>query len=955
MATCFITNPNGYKDYIELLISKIGKLSDDGDWWEDKNSGWQITKIDFDVEEGYDEGFKVSTRATLEEDAGNKILSSTTKNVKYDTFETKTISNIVNALSVAMGINIEIQKEFIINCVLSSLRDTLESEEDYKVKIKEMAEKGKKISSYEDFYNTAILYYSLGMFLIAVQTSVPSVKTRKTHPGCVRSFNGYPFEGAGDLSSLTYLACVAFDIRESGKPWNVLKGKKIDFISNKIKGSIDNVLINIPDVTRKMEEKTDYLLTNPAKEISEDHDIANWTNFLPPLVPFKIKKLVNISDEFKRSLLNDLKSGSEKQREKILVVESKIIQFSLAIQEKIQEIVRKKQLLLSNANNEPYLENSCCESKEGETTIDYFIKQDNTISEFNTIVKRLTNIIDDIITYAKSGIFYSIENTKNKYPPITHNFAEKTIYLAFIYFCKFKSLLPIPEDLLPLCNDKPEIDIINEKLNLEQTIQKLKDSGKHFDNEAFLRLLQLVGRKNIIHLDFDKPNVSSITKLLATIENIDDENDEVVEGSLRKLIQNALDTFELATSETTREIKDLNDFLIRNNEDMIQDINEFIDKHKGNEITKRSVDKFKKIIGSLSEWSCEESNRNQDIKISDDCLYNIINFYKTFITNFVTIFPNIILNNVDYQNISIPGYLKLSKQHEFKLKKHINEYYEKLRSFYGTPTISKILTTIQKSSKNIVRLADITPCFTKINYGEKILKPVFDERTSKFLFKYYLLRVIINYIDLTDMDEMIVTEIEKQRDVQDLFTVEYLEEKDTRVDFDVTTRTHADKLIMSGNKKELKHIVAKILIAFFEILNDQKDAVDISYENILDRVFKLKEKEKNIITDRLKSLTDEERDADTILKINKLGVWSKGLQKGLTTYVKDTYDDERDFRDEMDRIEKNLKGRDLEDYLEQRDVDVDIEREAYDMRGLTEDYDDGNFEGDEVENYDDYE
>ena len=42
-------------------------------------------------------------------------------------------------------------------------------------------------------------------------------------------------------------------------------------------------------------------------------------------------------------------------------------------------------------------------------------------------------------------------------------------------------------------------------------------------------------------------------------------------------------------------------------------------------------------------------------------------------------------------------------------------------------------------------------------------------------------------------------------------------------------------------------------------------------------------------------------------------------------------------------------------YLEERDIDADIEREAYDMRGLTEDYGDGNFEGDEVENYDDYE
>ena len=86
------------------------------------------------------------------------------------------------------------------------------------------------------------------------------------------------------------------------------------------------------------------------------------------------------------------------------------MQFSFAIQEKIQDIVKKKQLLLSNANNEPYLENSCCESKEGQTTIDYFIDQDNSIAEFNTIVKRLTNIIDDIVSYAKSGMFYSIEN-----------------------------------------------------------------------------------------------------------------------------------------------------------------------------------------------------------------------------------------------------------------------------------------------------------------------------------------------------------------------------------------------------------------------------------------------------------------------------------------------------------------------------------------------------------------
>lgn len=953
LAGYFITKPNEYKDYLDATISRIGKLSDDGDWWVDENSGWQIAKIDDDADEGYDEGFKVSSRSILEDDAGNKIVSSKTKNIVYDTYENKTISNIVNALSVAMGINIEYQKEFIINCVLSALSSTMEPEEEYKKKIKEMAEKGKKVPSYEDFYNTGILYYTLGMFLIGVQSSIPSVKTRKTHPGCVRSFSGHPFEWNGNLSSLEYLACVAYDIRESGKPWNVLKGKKSDFIANKIKTSIDSILITIPDVERKFDEKTDYLLLGKEATIPEEHDIKNWTQFLPPLVPFKIKRLVNISDEFKRALLSDLKSGSEHQREKILVVDSKIIQFSLAIQEKIQELVKKKHLLLSNANNEPYLENSCCESKEGQSTIDYFSNQEPTIMEYNEIVQRLSNIIEDVTNYSKSGILCSSVNTKNKYPPISHNFDEKTIYLSFIYFCKFKTLMPIPEPLIPLCTDKPDPALISSNLSVEQVIQNLKESGQKFDNEAFLRLLQLVGRKNIMQMDFDRPYVSSITRLLATVETIHDENDEVVEGSLRKLITDSLDTFDIASTETSREIKSMNDYLIRNNAEMIEDIKDFIDKHKGSNITRSSFNKFTKTIEQMTKWSCEGSTRNANIKISDDCLYTTVNFYKTFIANFVTIFPNMILNKVDYENIAMPAYLGLSKPHSNKIKKHISDYYKKLKTLYGVPSIYNILEKIQRSSKNLMKLSKETPCFTSIKYEGKILKPVFDERTSRFLFEYYLLRVIINYIDLTDDENMIVTEVTRRQDVEDLFTVQYLEDRDTRVDFDVTAQAQKDTQVLSGNKKGLKQTVAQLIVVFFEIFDNQKDVIDISYEEILDRVFKLKEGEKDMVTDRLKNLTDEERDADTILKINKLGVWSKGLQKGLTTYVKETYDDERDFRDEMDKIEKKLRNKNrnigdgdldqmMDDYMEQQEVGDEIEREEYDMTNMGTDFQDGN-------------
>ena len=959
----------GYRDYLEIVKSKIGKQSDDGDWWCDEHSGWPICRTNLDIEEGYDEGFKVSTRAVMEDDAGNKIVSALAeKSIKYDTPDTIMINNIVNALSVAMGINIENQKEFIINCVLDTVRNTVESESDYKQMVREMAEKGKKVISYKDFYNTSILYYTFGMFLIAVQTSIPSVKTRKTHPGCIRSFNGYPFEGAGDLSSLTYLSCIAYDIRESGEPWNVLKGKKSDAIINKIRNVIDGLLLAIPDVKRKFEEKTDYLLTNPATTIPEEHDIAKWSQFLPPLVNYKIKHLVNISPEFKRSLMSDLRSGTINQREKLLVIDTKIIQFSLAIIEKIQDIVKKHNLLLHTSGNEPYLENSCCDSNENETTVNYFISRDPKIAEYNNIVTQLSNMMEDVRSYSEAGLFYSNINTKNKYPSINTDFNEKTIYLAFIYFCKFNSLIPIPEDLLPLCTDKPDTMLINPSDTIDRIIQKLKDDGRNYTNDQFLRLLQVISQHNIISIHSDTYEISSITKFAKTIEAIDDENDEVFEKSLRELITKSMDTFDIASENYTKEIKDLNNFLVRNNETMKEEIIDFVQKNKGSNITNNLVKKMTKTIESLSTWSADNSNRNDNIKVSDANTYNIVNFYKNFIENMVNVFPNIILNKVNYGDIHIPNYYGFTKNHAYKLKKFIGGYYEKLKTFYGAPTLQNVLFTIQNSAKNLVKIANVTPSFTSIKMNEdKTIKPIFDERTSRLLFEYYLLRVLINYIELSDEPEMIVTGVQKEKEVTDIFTVEYLEETETRIDLSMKTRKESDTKILTGNKKQLRQDVAELILVFIDIMHNQKDTIDTSYEEIQDRVFKLREKEKDIVTDRLKNMTDEQRDADTILKINKLGMYSKGMQKGLTTYDKDFYDEEQKFRDEITQAERNIRKKNydatdenidilLDDYMEQQQVDAEIDAEAYDMEYMNEDYFDGNTDGVGApeEEYEDY-
>ena len=44
----------------------------------------------------------------------------------------------------------------------------------------------------------------------------------------------------------------------------------------------------------------------------------------------------------------------------------------------------------------------------------------------------------------------------------------------------------------------------------------------------------------------------------------------------------------------------------------------------------------------------------------------------------------------------------------------------------------------------------------------------------------------------------------------------------------------------------------------------------------------------------------------------------------------------------------------MEDYLEEMDADATDEAEAYDMSRMTEDYDDGNFESDEIDDYEEH-
>ena len=79
--------------------------------------------------------------------------------------------------------------------------------------------------------------------------------------------------------------------------------------------------------------------------------------------------------------------------------------------------------------------------------------------------------------------------------------------------------------------------------------------------------------------------------------------------------------------------------------------------------------------------------------------------------------------------------------------------------------------------------------------------------------------------------------------------------------------------------------------------------------------------------------------------------WGKSLEKGLTTYVAEAYDQERDFMEMMANVDKSLRKNkkyngeksnlDVDDFIEDAANAADIEHDAYDLSNMREDYMDG--------------
>jgi hypothetical protein len=198
-----------YHSTLRTICREQGEISDEGNAIVDKHSGYVIMHLESATEEGSefrgalddDEGgATATTTATTTTTTGAK---STVDPKKYDNPRAAMISNVVTSMGNYLNVDLNPLREFIVEKTMATLNATMKSEEQYNRAAQAYFEKEKKrLPTFKESLHQSLLLYTLTFLTVAIQTAIPSLKTNKTQPGCVRSFVGYPLLGEEDMSGI---------------------------------------------------------------------------------------------------------------------------------------------------------------------------------------------------------------------------------------------------------------------------------------------------------------------------------------------------------------------------------------------------------------------------------------------------------------------------------------------------------------------------------------------------------------------------------------------------------------------------------------------------------------------------------------------------------------------------------------------------------------------------------
>ena len=967
---CF-DNGTTYQHELDRICRDNGVMSDDGDAIVDKYSGFIIRKIDFVAEEGYDEaGFKMTTNSLLEKDIALRVKDALVKKRDrvFESENTQLIYNITATICENLGIELVDSIEgFVLRTTVKWVETSTDimtplNYEAYAKKI--LDTKQKRIDTYYNYKNQLIIIFTAAVTFIAIQSQTPSIKPTVAPPaGCVRSFSGYPLNGIEDITGIQFIACIVNKAKSTIDPWSSIKKMPMRVIADEIQKVITRYIIQLPEVVEMYYLKREYLTLSPEEIVPENLRLDKWRHFLPPIVKIHIADSIHaVSDEVRSDLLRLLRSGKPDQHDIINRFKSSTFKHGLAITELINNVVLKKDTILRSASNVPFLQNACCSDKHGKTPMEYFVEDDPTILSNLKKAYKMSKVTANVAIIMKPSMLYHAPNTQIIRPIMPMGHIDDNIYATYIHYLRLDKDRPIPDELLQISSEKPAG--YNPKWSLDEKIKFLKENGKRISPAVFDKILKLIAHRNVVNdIAVVKLATDSNFQVTAPMNSILEHLTESMASELSPVFETPFiqhltaiirdyDPLKMTTDMTELEYN-LRNYLGTTNNNMYRTISKFVNDFGG--LSQLKMNKMLAFLSDIDKWAINSDQINTGLYYEEG-LYTMSQFLRTSVYNIGKLYPNMIINKTQL-NTSAPKHWGLSGFHSGDVARFIGDYYSGLDGFKGNEMLTELLEHVGVKIADIFIFIQAIPILTPIVQDSQSFYNLFEKETIGLMLKYAWYTVIYEYIAETDEVDLVKktnrrakehrrTDIRESQDDFSMVGVGDMDPDDDIVDVDITL----------GDRKMIKKQTADMLIAFLNIECDNKEALDLPYKEITRKMGRSKMEEKRLITDFFKDMDSDERKMKNIEKQYKLGRWNVGLQKGLVDYDSKTYDNEREdlvnrilnpdatADEEVLRMERDIFGM---EHDEQADIDAEYDEEANGIGHLGEDYDDGDYYGDD--------
>ena len=839
------TNNEDYNETLSKIVASQGTLADDGEAIVDKETGWEITRIGFSADEGFDDlGLAIRSRDVLSKDISVTAHIPLSKPGP----QAGAATNVINALAELTSVPINDDMELMLNEINLLMDRTMPTREEYEAALQKA--KGKKRDSYEDAMDQATILYASAYFLLFAQTSLFMPRPRRTFPGCQRTFSGYPSGPITDTNGIVYISCVLAGLRTKERPWGSILKMKEKSLARKITKTLERYIVDTAVARERVLKKAEARVSDIIAP-----KVQTWATFLPPKYKGSILVLSDLS-ELESQLKSSVKSGSQNQfsleggiRHQIM---NASIDIGLDIKDAVQTNVETDRFILTTAAGVPYVENACCSTTSTSTT-HFLLSKKPTIAKYNSYARSAQAVLDQLDRRSTAPQIFDPTDTRLAYPEIPAIASKRTILAAFQAYCLDNPDLYETAPLLSICSSISDDALVG----AERAKENLDASSLAYDTDKLDKLMSIVNSGRLVSID------------------VDASYDHRLDHFMRDLAESNLD--EELKSRMTLSVQDPNKL-----DDVLETLNTLIQdglvRYKATceaylspkEFASQGVCLDSLFLGSSVQAILEDKSDDGDWGLK-----------QSLIRAYGTILPNIVANSNSFvQDPPIPRHWDLSFGHSVDVAKMIRATYGDLSKFYNNPDLAATLNVVASKNEVVSRLAyNLAPGLG----STEGIPSMFTERMTNLFLEYLLIKELLNSLEAAKEYTGADTDTSRPRNAlnaaPDVMSID-------------------DELALGG-KESLLGTACACSALFLEIICTMQNAVGVSYAEVATKALRGREKEKDLIIEYLTDMSDEAREVENIFKTHSLGRWSVGMQAGFKRYDKGMYDLERSDMDEL--------------------------------------------------------